>query len=802
VEDQDRKAPNHPPQQPITPNQAPPPQTSERDVPLDTSLLSDAVIELNISRKNVGIYPPGHIQITKSIDRAFEVLLKLFEIRQEMTLGVAKDTLFVGQNYLDQRNPVYKDFALSMNQQGIAAVTFVRGLDREELVRFHRIITTKPDEITSLGGIAKVVENVSIPHIRVMAIDYASFHLTEEKEIFKSQLKPGEKPGDKPGAGLWQDFISLLSTGTLTTTGEGISPKDSSQIDPTELAKLLNERKLDPGSAVQSYDRIISSYVRTSAEKKQLTQEQSQTIANLNKLMKNLHPDIRKQFLSTAFKNVSDNAASPGAEEVLGGLGDDMIIDMLRQASSEGREISPTLTGLLGKLASVRDKAGQSPSGGSAAASGKVLSDNNKSIPNRAAGNVVGAAGGTGTGTSATGKEGTAPEILPEHMAKLFDREKYEVYVEKEYDDILKNVSERAESMAVTAKDRFPIDEYIKELDDQHLDFQIGRAVLAFMEENIDEEDYREFSKKLIAIVPDMLASGHFPLLLDTLQTLRWHLSDKKSEGIRACATEALQVFWAPEFIDKAIEAFNAWSRTRGKDASSFLQALGPILVPGLLEIFSYDTALGGRRILFELLCTFGKDTVAEAVKRLQDPRSYYVRNLLMLIRRAGTPDVIASVKPLLQHTDPKVRLDALAVLLHFKDPAAVVILRQKINSKDPDISSAAVFLAGQFRIADVVMDILPLIKRTILFETDYGVNEEIIRVLGEIGDGRAIPDLEKLAKAGWSLYRKSHARMKVKLYESLTRYPKGSITELIRIGERSDDDKIRMLCRKYGERK
>ena len=387
-------------------------------------------------------------------------------------------------------------------------------------------------------------------------------------------------------------------------------------------------------------------------------------------------------------------------------------------------------------------------------------------------------------------------------MAKLFDREKYEGYVEKEYDDILKNVSGRAETMAATAKDRFPIESYLKDLDDQHLDFQIGRAVLAFMEENIDEEDYREFSKKLIAIVPDMLTSGHFPLLLDTLQTLRWHLSDKKSEGIRACAAEALKVFWEPAIIDKSLEAFNTWSRTRGKDSQAFMLALGPILVPGLLEIYSYDTAPGGRRVLFDLLCTFGKDTVAEAVKRLQDPRVYYVRNLLMLIRRAGTPEVIAAVKPLLQHADPKVRLDALAVLLRFKDPSAVGILRQEINSKDPDVSSAAVLLAGQFRVAEVVEDILPLIKRTILFETDYGVNEEIIRVLGEIGDPRAVPDLEKLAKAGWSLYRKSHARMKVTIFESLGRYPKESIAELIKVGERSDDDKIRMLCRKLGERK
>ena len=101
--------------------------------------MSEAVIELNISRKNVGIYPPGHIQIAKSIDRAFEILQRLFEIRAEMTFVVAKDTLLVGRDYLDRKNPVYCDFALSLNQQGIATVTFLAGLAREELVRFHRI---------------------------------------------------------------------------------------------------------------------------------------------------------------------------------------------------------------------------------------------------------------------------------------------------------------------------------------------------------------------------------------------------------------------------------------------------------------------------------------------------------------------------------------------------------------------------------------------------------------------------------------------------------------------------------------
>src|SRR5208283_3123947 len=152
----------------------------------------------------------------KSIDRAYEILHKLFEIRAEMTLGVAKDTLLVGQDYLDQKNPVYRDFALSLNQQAIAAVTFIKGLDKEELTKFHGIISTRPENITAEGGISKVMEESGISHIRIESIDYRSFHVTEEQEIFKSPGKGGPgtgEPTDKSRAGhsLWQDFVAHLT---------------------------------------------------------------------------------------------------------------------------------------------------------------------------------------------------------------------------------------------------------------------------------------------------------------------------------------------------------------------------------------------------------------------------------------------------------------------------------------------------------------------------------------------------------------------------------------------------------------
>ena len=742
-----------------------PPHQAEHDIPLDTALLSEAVIELNISRKNVGIYPPGHIQIAKSIERTYQILQKMLEIRAEMTLGVAKDTLLVGQDYLDKKNPVYRDFALSMSQHEIASVTFVHGLDKDELVRFQRILTTKPEDIRASGGITKVIADAEIPHIRIQSIDYDSFHFTEEQEIFKASARVrGEEQSD---SNVWQDFVTHLSAGTLVGSGQGVSAKDAELIDPAELARLLNERKLDAKSAVESYDQIISTYVRGTAEKKELTQEQSKTLANMNSLLRDLHPELRKQFLSVAFKHI---AGRPGshveADAVIGGFTDDMVIEMLGQANAEGREISPTLAGLVSKLAQARRDTPTGPQ----------HDKNVKPI--------------TGSAASA---------FQTEHMQKLFDREKYEEYVIDDYQALLKHLSEGATTAAV---EEFPLEEHMKSLEDEHLDFQIGRALLAFLEEDIDEEDYREFAQKIVALMPQFLETGNFELLWRLLDALRRHSTEKQVQGIRDCADEAKKLFSDPQFIAKALNSFDRWMREKGQEASGLIQALGPDTIPGLMDIFCEDDAVGGRRILFNLLCLFGDPAVREAHKRLRDPRANTVRNLLMFIGRAGNASSIPQVKPLLRHQDPKVRIESLRILVKFKDPGALLLLRDAIHDKDPDFAFQAVVLGGQYRIADVTEDILSKIKRVILFETDYVENEEIIRVLGNIGDPRAIPDLEKLARATWSLYTQSLTHMKETIYTSLERYPREKLAGLISIGEKLNSDTIRRICSRLRDKK
>jgi HEAT repeat protein len=336
---------------------------------------------------------------------------------------------------------------------------------------------------------------------------------------------------------------------------------------------------------------------------------------------------------------------------------------------------------------------------------------------------------------------------------------------------------------------------------EEKLDYQIGRVLLGFIDEDIADDDYGEFLKKIMSNLPELVRSEQFSLLHDTFETLRLHSREKKSPGIRSMVDIALQGFRSPAFIASVCDAFSvSSSRDKARAAGRFLLALGPDAVPQLFDLYARDEAAGGKRAVFDLLCSIGHPAVEEAVKRLGDPRPHYVRNLVMLIRWGWDGSVTPSLRPLLRHSDVHVRLEAITALLRFRDAAAGPALRQAILSRDPDESAQAVALAGQFRVSGVVDELLGKLKKAIIFESDYRDNEEIIRALGEIGDVRALPELERLARGGWPLFPKSRARMKATLFESLGRFPKGSIAGLLKIGEQIDDPRVLRACAKMRE--
>jgi hypothetical protein len=709
---------------------------SERpDTPIDVRLLSQAVIELNILRKNAALYTSSHAGVASNLDRAHDTLRKINALCPCLTLGVAKDCLLIGRDLLDPKNPANREFAIVLSRRAIASVTFLEGLRKEEILDFINVLTTSPQEIMESGGVPLMLGKCGVTGVQVQAIDYGSFHLTEEEEIVRTKSQRDLQSTSD----FWRDFVTHLLSGQLSGNGQGASVTSLGGIDPGEMAAFYKQNRFGLQHPMESHDQFIAGYLPATSG--------HQPNNKFNSLLRNIEPQIRRQFLSEALDSLAQ-----GREQVVEDFEDDIVLEMLQQASDEGREISPGLLALVQKLSlAERD----SPE----------ISPGEKAPP------LI-------FPVSATEYRG--------YIEKLFDRECYEDYVDASYRSMLHKSS---------VKNSPAGQDWAGGLQESLLDSRIIDMVLAFMDQEIGREDYQDFSGKLMGEVPSLLESGDFDLLIDILKVLERH-SREKPEDICEVAREHLGVFCGAEILSKAVEAFKRRTGDDMEKPFAFLCALGSACIPGLLEIYANDDSLSENDKITGLLLKFRELALGKAYEKLPDSDLPTVKNLLGFIRKSGGAESIPHARHFLTHEDFPVRMAALSVLLKFKDPEGVFPLRKALQSKMPEERLLAIHLCGSYGVKGVVEDLLRLLRTRFFRHSYYERDEAVIKALGQIGDPRALPVLEKIARWLWSLSPTKLRHMKLVLFESLGGYPRDSIGALLGLGERSGDRVLSLIAR------
>ncbi len=251
----------------------------EVKLPSDIRLLSEAVIELNISRKNVELYPPDHPIIKESIDRALEHLKKLFKIRSAITLGIAKNTLVTDDYTLDKKNPVFQDFALSLYSRGIAAITFYSGLDVKDLTVLHELLIMREGPIG--GALVQLADMKDLRHIKLNPLDLSIFEFKDGK------LRLGVLESK-----ILEDYVYGLLEGRLA---DKVAEDLVHKIPPEQIASLINNQMPEDAPA-EAYDKVISAYLKKKS-KHVLSREIFERFAVF---LENLRTELKTQFLSRA----------------------------------------------------------------------------------------------------------------------------------------------------------------------------------------------------------------------------------------------------------------------------------------------------------------------------------------------------------------------------------------------------------------------------------------------------------------------------------------------------------------------
>ncbi len=109
-------------------------------------LFQDLITDLTILKKNIGIYPQGHSAISRTSEHLLGVLQNIFGKAPTLTIVATRNSLSINGTRIETKTPHIHEFALFLNQRGMASLTFTRGLSVDELQQFYRLALAIPPE--------------------------------------------------------------------------------------------------------------------------------------------------------------------------------------------------------------------------------------------------------------------------------------------------------------------------------------------------------------------------------------------------------------------------------------------------------------------------------------------------------------------------------------------------------------------------------------------------------------------------------------------------------------------------------
>ncbi|GAM09501.1 hypothetical protein OR1_01780 [Geobacter sp. OR-1] len=708
---------------------------------LDTRLLSNFIYEFNIARRHVAAYPSNHPIITATLSKVTDLLQQLLLTRDDISLGIAKDTLLIGDSHLDKNNPVYRDVARLFFSHGIAAVSFTKQLGIEDLLLLYRIIALKRDDLDKKGGLLACLAKSGVKGIQVSPINYGAFSATDEEVISGADQIFLEKQS----ALIWDNFARSLLKGTLA---DGSQPADnSSLLDPAVLSEIFSKQSQQSETKVSraaSYENTITKFLRK-LEEGDRGAEKEELLLRLTAFISRLSPELRRQFLNSAFAALANHQELAGP--MLANLPEDAILDALDDLSKRKATLPQTMLDLIGRLSSnLADKA-------------RVVSAQGHSIED---------------------------DLLKEKLKVIFQEENPDKFVPDNYQKTLHAI---IADQAGYVPDH-NIEGMRSSLSSHLIEEQISHIILDMISNFPTECDSPLMQRNLQELCGYFLGMGDFIELANIHDKMV-----RNPAGTSEKSFNFLEIFSEPAFIEEVLNGVNFWGKTKFNEISDLIDRVGAPFAEPVLERLAEEQNMSMRRFYIERLRRIGAPARNAAVARLRDGRWYFVRNLILLLHYLGDISVVPHLRRLTVHPHPKVRQEAVKALLGFRDPEGDNIILRDLDSGDKEQMLNAVRLAENSQNNEVNERLIGYLNRSGLTGFEYELKSASIHSLGAIAKPSSVPGLERFLKSRTILRSSQLNRLKVEAVQSLKKYPAKAVLPLLNSLLQSSQAEIRQAA-------
>jgi hypothetical protein len=298
--------------------------------------LSNFLIEFSIALNKHAMYPGGHPSLQPAAGRVLNRIEPLLGGKSTLSIGVARQQLIIEGVATDPKNPVLKELASRLHRHHLGAVSFRRGLDRDELHEVFQLLAQEADLTGQPLGLGAPEQLAAWPHAQLYPLTYERLELIAEDE-------QGEGSDEKRtrGAQLWVGLARAAMAETETETD------GNAEADPAVVADAIRDH---PQTA--AYAQVIVGYMLQIAEEVRAAggQEALELKERMSKLVGNLDPQTLERLLEMGGDRPQRREFLLNAAQ---GMAADAVVDLVHAAhrTEERQEVSSSLMRMLQKLA-------------------------------------------------------------------------------------------------------------------------------------------------------------------------------------------------------------------------------------------------------------------------------------------------------------------------------------------------------------------------------------------------------------------------------------------------------------------
>ncbi len=138
-----------------------------------TARARDLLARFSGARRSVTFYPRGHVVVRDNLQALMTALEQYHSDGVDVPLVFFDNEVLLGEQLLAQESMIFDQLIRDMTESGQTSVTFLQGLDIDELERALQVLSLDGYAIEQAGGLEAAVASVSIPHVQIGTVAFA-----------------------------------------------------------------------------------------------------------------------------------------------------------------------------------------------------------------------------------------------------------------------------------------------------------------------------------------------------------------------------------------------------------------------------------------------------------------------------------------------------------------------------------------------------------------------------------------------------------------------------------------------------